>query len=429
MKYLLYFLFTGILSSVSGQHTFEYKNFTKQMCSPDFHGRGYVEGGDSLAADYIARTFEQIGIQKLSDQYFQTFSFSVNTFPKNCSFEIKGTTLIPGKEFITSAMSGGTCEDQPCQAKTFKTKFISGSDFLRYAVANQIQKIPLEKNHILVVENIGYSLDSSRKIAYFIGQYAQREPIIETVDEKFTWSVSQVALKKLYVKVQSSKLNRKNEGQKVRINIQNQFMEQHKARNVLGLIPARKKSKGTVLLTAHYDHLGRFGSETYFPGANDNASGVAMILELAQKIKQRPLKRLDVIFVGFAGEEIGLLGSKYLSEHPMFDLKNIRFQLNLDIMGSGEKGITAVNGRILDKQFRKLQKLNKRLKSVPIVKSRGKAANSDHHYFTEKGVPGFFIYTMGNNQNYHDVFDTYDALSFASFDALSFLFDAFLRKL
>jgi len=63
------------------------------------------------------------------------------------------------------------------------------------------------------------------------------------------------------------------------------------------------------------------------------------------------------------------------------------------------------------------------------VKSRGKSANSDHHYFTEKGVPGFFIYTMGYNQNYHDIHDTFEALTFSSFERLSALFEKFIRHL
>jgi hypothetical protein len=75
-----------------------------------------------------------------------------------------------------------------------------------------------------------------------------------------------------------------------------------------------------------------------------------------------------------------------------------------------------------------LQKLNKKTKTVPFIKSRGPAANSDHYFFTEAGVPAFFIYTMGPNKHYHDVFDTYDELSFKAFDKLSDLFERFLRS-
>jgi hypothetical protein len=65
---------------------------------------------------------------------------------------------------------------------------------------------------------------------------------------------------------------------------------------------------------------------------------------------------------------------------------------------------------------------------VPLVKPRGPSANSDHYFFTEAGVPAFFIYTMGPNKHYHDVFDTYNELSFKAFDGLSLLFERFLRS-
>ena len=213
------------------------------------------------------------------------------------------------------------------------------------------------------------------------------------------------------------------------IHLHNAHLTNYVSENVVGHIQAKKKAKGSIMLTAHYDHLGRMGSSTYFPGANDNASGVAMLIELGAKLKQKPLKKYDVFIVAFSGEEAGLIGSKYMSENPLFDINDVRFLLNLDIMGSGEEGITAVNGSVFSKEFKRLQKLNKKLKAVPVVKARGKAANSDHYFFTEKGIPSFFIYTMGENKNYHDVYDTYENLTFSSFNSLSRLFNTFLRRL
>lgn len=171
------------------------------------------------------------------------------------------------------------------------------------------------------------------------------------------------------------------------------------------------------------------GTETYFPGANDNASGVAMLLALGETIKSKPLKKYNTLLVAFAGEEAGLVGSKYMSENPLCEISKIRFLLNLDIMGSGEHGITAVNGRVFKKEFKLLQKMNRKTQAVPVVKARGKAANSDHYFFTEKGVRSFFVYTMGENKNYHDIFDTYENLNYNSFNGLAKLFDSFLRRL
>jgi Zn-dependent M28 family amino/carboxypeptidase len=204
-------------------------------------------------------------------------------------------------------------------------------------------------------------------------------------------------------------------------------LKSHLARNVIGFLPAKQKTNQTILISAHYDHLGRMGSEVYFPGGNDNASGNAMLVSLAEKLVKNPLKKYNILFVAFAGEEVGLLGSKFMVEHPIIPLNELRFMLNLDIMGSGEEGITVVNSTLFSKEFKTLQKLNKKRKAVPEVKPRGPAANSDHYFFTEAGVPAFFVYTMGANKHYHDVFDTYDDLSFKAFEGLSKLFESFLR--
>jgi Zn-dependent M28 family amino/carboxypeptidase len=206
-------------------------------------------------------------------------------------------------------------------------------------------------------------------------------------------------------------------------------LKSHLARNVIGYLPAKRKTNQTILISAHYDHLGRMGSEIYFPGGNDNASGNAMLVSLAEKLVKTPLKKYNILFVAFAGEEVGLLGSKYMVEHPIIPMNELRFMLNLDIMGSGEDGITVVNSTLFPTEFKILQKLNKKKKAVPLIKPRGPAANSDHYFFTEAGVPAFFIYTMGPNKHYHDVYDTYDELSFTAFEGLSELFIKFLRNI
>ena len=426
MKKHLYILSFASLLNATAQSEFDYKEFTKTMCSSEFHGRGYVNAGDSIAAQYIAAAFSKIGIKPIQSSYFQSFSFNVNTFPNEVSFKVNDEALQPGIDFISMPQSSGTWKNRSCTEIVYTPIYISGKDFIenyRYYLAKG------KKNKILVVKNDTHSKDSSLNLHFLIEDYAKKHNVIEVVEDKFTWSVRQNAFDNLYLQIQKSALQNMASTDLFSIHIDQKFQNSHTSNNVIGIIPAKRKSKGSIMISAHYDHLGRFGNKTLFPGANDNASGVAMMLYLGQKFKTKPLRKTDIVLVAFAGEEIGLLGSKHLSEHPLFPLEKICFQLNLDIMGSGEKGITAVNGTLFKKQFRQLSNLNKRLKSVPNVKSRGRAANSDHHFFTEKGVPGFFIYTRGYNQNYHDVNDTFENLSFNSFENLSVLFDLFLRRL
>ena len=116
-------------------------------------------------------------------------------------------------------------------------------------------------------------------------------------------------------------------------------------------------------------------------------------------------QKYSIAFVLFAGEEIGLLGSKYYTENSIIPLKKIRFLTNTDLAGTGIDGITVVNATEFPKEFALMQKINTEGKYLKAVNARGKAANSDHYFFTEKGVPSFFFYTLGGIAAYHDVFD------------------------
>ena len=151
------------------------------------------------------------------------------------------------------------------------------------------------------------------------------------------------------------------------------------------------------------------GTRVPFTWANDNASGVALLLNLARYYAANP-QPYTMGFICFAGEEAGLIGSKYFTEHPLLPLKKIRFLVNTDLAGTGEEGITIVNATEFPKEFELMNAINKEHKLVSNINVRGKAANSDHYHFSEKGVPAFFFYTLGGIKAYHDVFDKPETL-------------------
>jgi len=136
-----------------------------------------------------------------------------------------------------------------------------------------------------------------------------------------------------------------------------------------------------------------------------------------------------MVFLALSAEEPGLLGSQYFTENPIFDLKTIKFLLNIDMAGNGDQGITVVNGTIYREKFDLLQHINNEFHYLKQVKIRGEACNSDHCPFYKKGVPCFFIYTMGGVSFYHDVFDRSETLPLSSFSnyfsLLSKFIDAF----
>ncbi len=396
------------------------KRVTKELCAPDYHGRGYVSNGDGLAAEYIKQEFIKAGIKPMGDSYFQSFEFPVNSFPGAASFKFGDSVLEIGKAVLVDPAS-------PTYYGTLKCKLLSPQILLdEESLLTELQEVMSGKKfNAVAIDLTTKNADTLKLLSEFKYELAKFMPVVELTNSKFTWSVARSQLKNLVVQMKPEYYQ---DGMPLNVELKAVFIERHKTNNVVGFIPAQKKTKHTIVFTAHYDHLGRLGADTYFPGANDNASGTAMLIVLGEYFKKNP-SNYNIAFIAFAGEEAGLIGSKYFVDNPLIDLKKIRFLINLDIMGSGEDGITIVNGSIFTSEFDLLVKINDEQKLLHQIKARGYAANSDHYWFSDAGVPSIFIYTMGPNKNYHDIFDTYEELSFAETDDITLLLKAFTEQL
>ncbi|RWY53946.1 M28 family metallopeptidase [Mucilaginibacter gilvus] len=325
------------------------------LTSKYFWGRGYTNDGMGKAADFISVQLKSYGVKPMSGKsYLQEFSYSVNAFPGKVEVEINGIALVPGKDFLITPDSKG----------------VKGEGKL-----------------------------TQQDSTHFIDQ-ANR--IIVTLENKLTWSAEQTVLD--YTVIQLDKKLQTTLPQTIKVDIENKFIPNFKTGNICGVVKGTVKPDSIIVFTAHYDHLGGMGDKTFFPGANDNASGVTQVLSLAKYYGEHP-QPYTMAFIFFAGEEAGLLGSKYFTEHPLIDLKNIRFLINLDLEGTGIEGITVVNASVFPKEFALLKQVNEKGNYLVKVNSRGKAANSDHYFFSEKGVPAFFMYTLGGIKAYHDIYD------------------------
>jgi Zn-dependent M28 family amino/carboxypeptidase len=201
-----------------------------------------------------------------------------------------------------------------------------------------------------------------------------------------------------------------------------------RTRNVVGYIRGIQKPDSFLVVTAHYDHLGQMGEEVIFPGANDNASGVAMLLSLAKHFASSP-PQYSMVFIALSAEETGLQGAGYFVSNPLIDLKKIRFLVNFDLAGTGEEGIKVVNGSVYKDNFDLLKKINDEKHYLKSVQSRGAACNSDHCIFYEQGVPCFYIYTLGGIQAYHDIYDRAETLPLTEFNDYTQLMIDFLGSL
>ncbi|MDR6299747.1 M28 family metallopeptidase [Mesonia maritima] len=183
--------------------------------------------------------------------------------------------------------------------------------------------------------------------------------------------------------------------------------------NVLGLLEGKDSilKKEVIILGAHYDHLGKKRDSIYH-GADDNASGTAALLEIAEKIvaHKNEIKR-SVIFIAFGAEEQGLLGSQFFVENPIVPIKNIKLMINMDMLGSlNEKSHVYMGGAGTFPGGEKLMKKLGKPNHVNPVVHAGSVDGSDHVSFYKKGISVLGIHT-GGNENYHKPTDTIETLN------------------
>ena len=416
---------------VNGQAYSQNINYAKDvlahLCSEELHGRGYVSKGDSLAAAFIANEFGKYGLKHWGTSYMQPFDISVNTLPGKVKLAVNGKTLVPGVDFIVEA---GT----PTIKGTFEAVYLTSSDLLDGDTWVHIVKNAGGKFIILQEDDLSTLSDDERKKVQQIVRalkYYNRIPLAGIIipnKEKLTWGCSAAEFPRPII-MTTQKFER-GELYRFEIDIENEFIDQYRTQNVIGYIEGSQYPDSLLVFTAHYDHLGRMGSDTYFPGANDNASGTAMLLDMARHYSLPENKPpYSIVFMAFGAEEIGLQGSKFFTEYPLFPLEQIRFLINVDLAGTGDEGITVVNATIFEEQFSLLQQINQQSQLLPQVNKRGQACNSDHCSFHEKGVPCFFIYTLGGTTAYHDVFDKAETLPLTEYEDYFKLLTRFVHKL
>lgn len=407
----LAFLFTDGVQSQDSLYT---RHLIKTLTSENFHGRGYVKKGDYIAAQFIKEEFIKNGISEISSAgYFQKFDFPVNTFPSNMKVEINGNSLLPGADFIVQP------ETPSCKGK-FEVVYINKKRSL-------FSDAELKNKWILLDTTRGENNLSKEDFKEWLHTEQFIKGIIQVVPKKLTWSVgtSQEKIPTLLL----LKSANTDEIKTIQVNIKAKYISKHTTSNVVGFIEGKSKIDSFLVLTAHYDHLGRMGNTAIFPGANDNASGISMLLQLGKHFAQKENQlEYSLVLIAFAGEEAGLIGSKYYTENPLTELSKIKFLLNMDLMGTGDEGMMVVNATEFPNAFQTLDSINNQFHYLPKIGKRGKAANSDHYWFTEKGVPSFFCYTLGGIAAYHDIYDIEKTLPLTKFESTQKLFISFLQS-
>lgn len=422
MKILSLILLIIFTDPLFGQDMNRVRQHIDTLASPSMHGRGYQQGGDKIAAGYIHQKFQKTGLLSFKDasplNYYQEFGFKVNLF-HSVDFSVDDTRLEFGKDYLVHPASNS---GKGCSGKLL---YLDSAVFYDGKYRKKFLKLDLSDKVLVFPSSYAKRIFSMPPAV--MSQIFQASCLVELIEGKLTFSVATSQLPAPYFQVKKLFLDNK-KVKKISFETAAHLKDYH-SQNVIGFLPGKSKRDSFVVFSAHYDHLGRVG-DAYFPGANDNASGVSMLLELASYYAlPENAPEYSIVFMAFGAEEAGLIGSGFYVNNPLFPLKSIKFLINLDLLGTGEEGITVVNATKFPEQFNKLNAINNQKNYLAAVRQRGPAANSDHYFFTEKGVPSFFIYTMGGIAAYHDIYDRAETLPLTKYPEVFLLLTDFVREL
>jgi aminopeptidase YwaD len=397
------------------------------LASDSLAGRGYIYDGHLKAAAYLEHRFREMGLTPVNGRYVQSFPLEADLYPEAPSLTVNGVDLTPGIDFLPGpASASGSLDEVGNVVYVSSGLYLPERGIDAYAgktVAGAVVvmegAVPDSIRTNTSINPASYSKDLRVLFASQLGARAViflEDPRLIFGGRGFNASIPVLEV---------LKASWPENIETVSLAVETIQDERITARNVMGMVRGTAVPDSLILISAHYDHLGSLGSEIYFPGANDNASGTAMLLSLASYIAQRPL-RYSVVFVGFSGEELGLIGSEYFAENPPVNLSRIRLMLNLDMVASGEQGIMAVGGRDHPDLYAMLQEANAAVGAT--LGARTNAPNSDHYWLTQKGVRAIFLYTNMGRQPYHHVNDRPETLEWDDYFQVYELSRRFLER-
>lgn len=374
------------------------------LADDKLEGRRTGSAGEKLAAEYISSQFQQIGLTpKGTHLFLQRFEvYDGKQIGAKTRLEIEGITLIPGKDFFPFP----NCPAINLQA--LPAIALQESDMPWFLDLKEV----LEKN----ASNPHFDLQD------FINKHVENV-IKKGASSLFVYNTSLIkdgfefdakdksAVAKIPVVYVSKPIAQKyfdDESATIDLTLVTSVTEMKRTgNNVIGYID--NGAAATVVLGAHYDHLGygedgnsmlRTGEKLIHNGADDNASGTAALIELAKMLKNNKQKTSNYLFIAFSGEELGLFGSKYFTEHPTIDLASINYMINMDMVGR----LDATNNSITVGGFGTSPSWSfienkKKLPFVVKIDSSG-SGPSDHTSFYRKNIPVLFFFT-GLHSDYH----------------------------
>jgi len=382
------------------------KSHIEYLASDKLEGRRAGTDGETLAAEYISKQFHSAGLQPKGEanSWLQAFDIHDGKEIKPASyFFINGSELKLNKDYFPFAFSAnGSVEAVPAIAlpESGMPWFIDVKDWIEDNQDNPHFDLQAKVQQ--------YSTAAATKGATAVILYntsgTPDQLVFDAKDNSPVVKIPVLFLTKegvgKYLKDLSASLETK---------IKVQLGEKkRKGHNVIGYID--NGVANTIIIGAHFDHLGhgedgnsmlRNDLTQIHNGADDNASGTAALIELAKMVKASKLKANNYLFIAFSGEELGLFGSKYFTDHPTIDLSNTDYMINMDMVGrlNDSSKVLTIGGFGTSPTWSKTLSTIQN-KTIVVKYDSSGTGPSDHTSFYRKNIPVLFFFT-GLHSDYH----------------------------
>ena len=391
---------------VNAQDLAHFKRVIKELSSSKYQGRGYAKHGANKAGKFLIKEFKKAGVDEVT---VQPFKLDINTFGGQMEMWADGKKLRAGIDFSMREYSPGVHGSFPVyhvDTLNFNPERIF-ADLAKPEYANCLVACEfwftyrhkdvfsrLQKKGECTNAGLIYTWAAPIKFFKAYGDHIIDKPIVWVTPEAI-------------------------EGVKnVRVEVDNKFLKDYECFNVIAKV-AGQRHDSCYVFTAHYDHIGNLGKKIFYAGANDNASGTAAVVTLAEYYaKNRP--PYDMYFLAFSGEDANLRGSNWYVEHPVVPLQQIKYLFNIDMIGDNNPVQYCEVSDEGMRGFSLFEKINERGHYFKALNRGDLAANSDHYPFATRHVPCIFLENEKGDafQYYHTIFDTYETVCFDSFEPI-----------
>jgi Zn-dependent M28 family amino/carboxypeptidase len=389
------------------------------LADDKLEGRRAGTNGEKLAREYISSQFQQAGLQPKGDNntWFQAFEINDGKQVNSTTFFfINNHELKLHEEFFPLAGSPNSSFEEAVSIalperdvpwffdlkETLEENKDNPHFDLIQAIRNKAVKVADKGANALIIYNSS-SIADGLKYDGKDRPEPSRIPILYITDK----------VKKSYLKDESATYDIK-----IKVNIVD---KKRTGNNVVGYLD--NGAGTTVVLGAHYDHLGygednnsmlRTGEKLIHNGADDNASGTAALIELAKLLKASKNKNNNYLFLAFSGEELGLNGSKFFTDHPSIDLQRVSYMINMDMVGrlnDSSKAVTVGGYGTSPFWGESLGKFNTKKQPLTLKFDSSGTGPSDHTSFYRKDIPVLFFFT-GLHSDYHRPSDDADKINY-----------------